>query len=207
MGLEKNHIIEIGDRNRYDFNATLVLAIESGELSAETKLAELYYQDLTNFIRSRESDRSIVEDVVQDTWLIVIEKLRNRKLRDPSKVKSFIWSIGVNRLIMTYRSRNKNCSELIKLELVESDSENPEEALVSKQLGSGIKKTFKLMSQQRDRDILQKFFLTNTSKADLSEKYNIKPAHFDRVIYRAKGRFANIWDSEKCRHLLNNDVL
>ena len=57
------------------------------------------------------------------------------------------------------------------------------------------------LGQERDRDIIQKFYLFGLSKSQLCEQYEISPAHFDRVLYRAKERFKVIWLAKQSENL------
>ena len=141
---------EINQVDLHDSDMSLTNLIDGigrGSTSAETTLTDMYYSPLKKFIHSRESDIDLVEEVVQDTWLVVIEKLRNKKLRDPSKFKSFLWSVGANQLLMAYRKRQHSKEQCSSVENLEDSERGPELAYFATQLRNEINETFKRLTK------------------------------------------------------------
>ena len=83
--------------------------------------------------------------------------------------------------------------ELLDEPIAPTKSE-PDKLLEARQIGQKITSVIDDMSCFRDKDILVRVLLTNSSKAEISKKYNLSSAHFDRVKYRAKVRFMHGWD-------------
>jgi len=48
------------------------------------------------------------------------------------------------------------------------------------------------LSTDRDRQLLQLYYLEEREKAEICQQLALSPAHFDRVLYRAKQRFRKL---------------
>jgi len=69
----------------------------------------------------------------------------------------------------------------------------PEQSLLNAQLGHTINALLDEMTQERDRDLIKRFYLSADDKATLCKEYNLTDAHFDRVLFRARQRFKLLW--------------
>jgi len=59
----------------------LVERIIAGDSSAETEMVERYHRGLVAMLYNRSKDRNLAEGVAQDTWILVLQKVRNQELR------------------------------------------------------------------------------------------------------------------------------
>lgn len=173
----------------------LVERITAGDTSAETEMVERYHRGLVAMLYNRSKDRSLAEDVAQDTWVLALQKVRNQELRDTSKLASFITQIGRNQLIMSYRASSKQqYSDDDELgELPDQQAQTPEQSLVNSQLGHVIGTLLDELTQDRDRDLIKRFYLSGDCKFELCKEYDLTEAHFDRVLFRARQRFKKLW--------------
>ena len=161
----------------------------------ENKLVKQYHDRLLQTLLRAGGEQAHIEDVAQETWRIVIEKLRCGEIRDREKIKPFILQVGKNQLIMHYRRSSISRERYVCIEDdTPSNSLNPEQETENLQLQQAICSVHASLPVKRDKDILAKVFLTPYSKRSLCEEYNLSPAHFDRVIYRAKARYKELWD-------------
>lgn len=172
----------------------LVGRIVGGDRLAESEMIERYNKGLFTVLYNRSRDKSLAEDITQATWVLVLEKIRENKLRDHQKLASFIIQIGKNQLIMKYRksSRVQYGSE-DELQRLADSSPTPEQQLDANQFGTEIIETLGNMSINRDSEILRRFYLVGDSKKEICEDFALSAAHFDRVLYRARERFKDLW--------------
>lgn len=173
----------------------IVERIVDGDASAENQMVERYQRGLLAMLYNRSKDKVLSEDVAQDTWVLVLSKVRDRELRDASKLASFITQIARNQLIMRYRaaSRQNQVPEDEVGELPDERVQTPEQSLLNSQLGHAIGSLLDEMSQSRDSELIKRFYLKGDNKADLCEEFDLTPAHFDRVLFRARARFKKNW--------------
>lgn len=80
---------------------------------------DLYSRDIRHFILSKVSDEVVADDLLQETFIKVHTKLDT--LKDPNKIKSWLFSIARYTVMDYFRSNNHNTT-------IESDSTAPEDA-------------------------------------------------------------------------------
>ena len=173
----------------------LVEQIVSGDHRAEAEMVSRYERGLITMLRNRSKDRHVAEEVAQDTWMVVLTKVRKNELRDASKLAAFISQVGRNQLLMRYRSQARDPQQLDEPDTFQAQKLSPEDSLVNNQLGAAIEKMFGMLSQDRDRQILQQFYHVGVSKQELCRRFSLSDSHFDRVLFRARERFKSIWEA------------
>jgi RNA polymerase sigma-70 factor (ECF subfamily) len=179
----------------------LVQRIIDDDRNAEREMVERYHRGLVVMLYNRSRDRSLAEDIAQDTWIIVIQKIRGQQLRDQRKLAAFIIQIGKNQLIMNYRARDRH-QHVSDDEVLEhaDQAPSPEQQMSNQQLGQTLDELLAAMSTTRDPEILRRFYLIGDSKTELCNAYNLNEAHFDRVLFRARERFKKLWASHRMRN-------
>src|SRR5215470_7082480 len=72
----------------------LVDRIQAGDRSGEEDLVRQYSRGVLVIIGQSVSDRSLVEDLYQDCFRLVLEKVRAGEVREPDRLSGFICSIA-----------------------------------------------------------------------------------------------------------------
>ena len=142
---------------------SLVERIISGDASAETEMVSRYQRGLGVMLFNRSRDRYLAEDVAQETWILVLKKLRNDELRDRRKLAAFIIQIAKNQLIMKQRSqKNHGSVDGEDHDYLPDDKPSPEQALGKAQLGKSVARMLDELKVDRDKEL---FCLLYTSDA------------------------------------------
>ena len=175
--------------NESDISQEIVERILAGDLTAEGEMVQHYQKRLFNAIYGRSIDRNVTEDMMQETWLIALKKLRTEELRNKKSLAGFISQIGRNQLIMNYRQQAKHVYVPEKVHTLASTEPTPEEAANKSQFCRKVRHLLASLPQERDRTILKSFYLDGETKKELCKKHHLTAAHFDRVLYRARKRF------------------
>jgi len=178
-----------------EVSENLVGRIIEGDQQAEQDMVLRYQRGLGVMLYNRARDHALASDIAQDTWLLVIEKVRSRQLRNPQKLAAFIIQIAKNQLIMRQRKESKNrlLSEDKIGEVVDTKN-SPEKAFVDGQLSQCVARLLDELTVDRDKHILRRFYLVGDDKDELCKEFDLTPAHFDRVLYRARERFKVLWE-------------
>jgi len=178
-----------------EVSAGLVDRILNGDRAAETEMVKRYERGLGVMLYNRSHDAALASDVAQETWLLVLQKVRNNQLRDKKKLAAFIIQIAKNQLIMSQRKASKvqMVSEDGASEVID-EGVSPEQALVNSQLGHCVSRLLDELTVERDKQILQRFYLVGDDKHELCAEFNLTSAHFDRVLYRARARLKTLWE-------------
>lgn len=169
--------------------AELIDRIVHGDRKAEKQLIESYYQGLL-FVLYRQTDAfSLAEDLVQDTFVIVIRKLRNGDLRNPDALSSFIRQTGINTLIAYRRQQARRQTESTEhADAFESQQESLVHQLQKQDNVELVRRLLAQLSTKRDKDLLTRYYLYDEDKQALCDEYALTTAHFDRVLFRARQR-------------------
>jgi len=142
-----------------EVSENLVGRIIEGDQQAEQDMVLRYQRGLGVMLYNRARDHALASDIAQDTWLLVIEKVRSRQLRNLVDTKN-----------------------------------SPEKAFVDGQLSQCVARLLDELTVDRDKHILRRFYLVGDDKDELCKEFDLTPAHFDRVLYRARERFKVLWE-------------
>ena len=171
----------------------LVARIERGDRQAEVELVSRYARGVRLILLKRTGDPQVAKDLGQDTFVVVIRKLRARELRDASKLASFINRVAVNISIDYFRKERRfvrSPDGIIGLNAPHIDRQDRE--LDFDAARALLKGVLKKLAIGRDREILGRFYLSDDDKQAICRDLGLSSAHFDRVLYRAKQRMRKL---------------
>ncbi len=174
--------------------------ITQGDRSASNEFVKINYQWLLFVIRKKFSQSNNHEDIVQDSFMLVINKLQQGKIRKTQAVLGFLRTTAIN-IGFEYLRKDKKFKSSIDSELINliEDVRDNVDVLTNLEWLDGIKKTRKIIDElkmQRDKDILLKFYFEDIDKASVCKQLNLSNEHFDRVLYRAKHRLKLLFYKE-----------
>lgn len=169
--------------------------IADGDGSAEQELVERYSRPLLFMLRRRCGDPELANDIHQDVFRIVIERLRDNSIKDPARIAGFIQSTGRNLLIGVIRRRQRRQtyadSDAIAL-ASDEQSTNQVGEIIAEQTAVHIRTLLDELGSDRDRAILTRFYLKQEDKESICRGLELSDLHFNRVLYRAKKRFREL---------------
>ena len=168
--------------------------IGQGQREAEAELVRRYSRPLMTMLRQRTGDEQRAEDVHQDTFCIVLERLRTRGIDDPSRLAAFIHRTAVNVLIGDVRkeARRQTYADTDTIQRVRDSEPDHLQRLISRESGNAVRETVLELQNTRDRELLYRYYILQQEKPIVCKALELTPEHFDRVIYRAKQRFKKI---------------
>ena len=177
--------------------AALIERIVQGDKNAERQLVENYYQGLL-FILYRQTDSlSLAEDLTQDTFVVVLRKLRDGDLRNPDALSSFIRQTGINTLIAYRRLQTRRQTDVSDLTDTFA-AQNPTllHQLHERDASNLVLRVLNQLGTERDREILSRFYLHDEDKSKICDSLDLTPAHFDRVLFRARQRLRQLIEGD-----------
>ncbi len=169
----------------------LAEAIGQGDKNAEAELYQRFARPVITLLRQRSGDRYLAEDLMQDTFSILIDKLRNSALEDASRLAGYVHRTALNvwRGYARKEIGRKTQPDTDTVESVSSESYTQLESLLNQEEADAVRALLSEMRNARDREILNRTYLLEQDKPLVCDELNLTEAHFDRVIYRAKQRF------------------
>lgn len=171
--------------------SALAARVRTGDRDAEQALVERYSRGLSIMLRRRTGDPALAEDLHQEVFRIVIERLRERGLDEPAKLAAFIQSTGKNLVIgvIRRRQRRNTYADTQTVETRADDASRQIDEVAAEQQAEHVRTLLEELGSERDRAILIRFYLHQEEKASICEALALSDLHFNRVLYRAKKRF------------------
>jgi RNA polymerase sigma-70 factor (ECF subfamily) len=169
----------------------LVSRIRGGDVAAESELVSQYARGLRMIVSRGTRDRSIVDDVCQETFRIALEKIRRGDVRDPKRLSGFMCSLARNVTIDHFR-RSRRADGVSAPD--ESDpAPSPLERMLADERANLARKVLAELDSERDRQILFRFYVVEEPKAQICADLGLSSLHFNRVLFRARERYRALY--------------
>lgn len=177
----------------------LAVRIRAGEQNAEAELVERYSRGVSIIIGRIVRDSSLIDDLGQETFRLVLEKVRRGELREPEKLSGFVCAVARNLAIENVRQPQRTQPLEPDSPLPDPKQDPLDELLVQEQI-KAVRQVLQEMKEKRDREILRRFYLMEEDKESICADFGISRLHFNRVLYRARERFRELYKKEKNRN-------
>ena len=175
--------------------ADLVARIAAGDAAAEEAFCQRYSRSVMTMLKNRIGDVQRAEDVHQDTFIIVLSKLRSPEgINDPSKVAAFLHNTAVNVLIGNIRkeARRQTYPDSDRIGRVLDERDNQVDELIRDESRDAVRQLIDELKNARDRQLILRFYVLQQEKPLICEALDLTTVHFDRVISRARKRFREL---------------
>lgn len=169
----------------------LVARIRSGERAAEEEMVATYSRGLLFYLRHRCGDPALADDLHQETFKIVLLRLREQGLDDPSRVAGFLRRTAQNLLLAGYRkaARRRTQNDEAAVQAEPDRARDPQAAALLKESVQIVRSVISELPNDRDRHLLYRFYVAEEEKDAICEELDITPGHMKRVLFRARQRF------------------
>ncbi len=177
--------------------ADLVRRISDGDREAESRLVELHSRGLSYLLLHLTNDRSLSEDLHQETLRIVLEKIRRGELREPEKLAGFIRSTARNLSIAEFRKAARRPA-LEDVEAIGGPAEpaDPAPSQLSRVLQEEdrrcVRHVLGELRSDRDRELLYRFHIAEEPKAEICDALGLSSRQFNLALHRARQRFKQL---------------
>jgi RNA polymerase sigma-70 factor (ECF subfamily) len=191
----KSRRVEALATNSADAGADLVSRIMAGDQQAEAELVERYSRGVMIIIRREVGESSVADDLYQEAFRIAIEKIRQGDVREPKKLSGFVCGVARNLVIDYFRraARQESLREIDEAALLPDPAPNQLEALLQKEQADFIWQILKEMRNERDIQVLFRFYLAEDEKEQICADLGLTSLHFNRVIHRARERYLELY--------------
>jgi RNA polymerase sigma-70 factor (ECF subfamily) len=171
----------------------LVERIREGQTDGMAELYKLFSRGI-RFYLCRQLGPQEIDDKVHDTFVVVVEAIRNGELREPQRLMGFVRTI-VRRQVAAHIDRVVHCrrdqAELDSGARVADPHGNPEERAIFRQRNALIKQVLGELTE-RDREILTRFYLYEQSQEQICTEMSLSETQFRLLKSRAKARFGEL---------------
>ncbi len=178
----------------YETPALIAAAIYQGDKRAESVLFERYYRPLLYIMHRKTNDPDQAQDLCQEAFCIMLERLRSQPLIEPDKLAAFLHNIALNLHIAEVRKsdRRKTHTDQELIGRITDPKQNQYRELLRERAGAAVNQMIAAMDNMRDRKLLHGFYIEERDKDELCAELNLSLRHFDKVLFRAKQRFRQL---------------
>lgn len=182
------------ERSEAEVSAELVRRIQAGDSAAETELVERYSRGLLYMLRRTAGDPALAEDLHQETFRVVLERLRERGLEEPERLAGFLHRTAKNLFIGGHRkaARRKTGGDDEALAEVADPAPDPLRDTLRDEEAALVRRLIGELDTDRDRRILYRFYIAEEDKERICADLGLSSLHFNRVLFRARQRFKEL---------------
>ena len=177
------------------------LAVAPPGLDAASSLAGLR-DGVLYLLRKELRDFTLAEDLCNETFRIVLERLQRQPLEEPSKISSYLAQTARN-LAIEHRRR---CTRQLTvtghqaaMEAIGDADLDPAQILQSQSRAAAVRKVLQEIALIRDREVLVRVYLYEQDKDQVCRELGISADHYKRVIHRARERFRALIEQRHAR--------
>lgn len=174
--------------------ADLARRIAAGDASAEAELVQRYSRGILYLLRRLGAPPELADDLHQETFRIVLERLRSRGLDDPAGLAAFLRGTARNLVTAERRkaARRKTDPDEGKLERVVNPTPSQLSSVLLDEEAETVRRLIGELPTDRDRQLLLRFYVAEEDKEDICTDLGLDSTHFNRVLFRARQRFKEL---------------
>jgi len=202
MGRDASDSAEAPD----DEVATLVRRIQAGDPAAESELVARFSRGLLLMLRRLVQNPALADDLHQETFALVLGKIRGGEVREPEKLAAFIRSTARNLFIADrrkearYRAFDDGEEEGPHTVPALADrAPAPLERVLAEEEARQVQRLLAELRFDRDRQLLLRFYLSDDSKEEICADLEIEPQRFHQVLFHARERLRELWERAEKR--------
>ena len=187
------------------FAADLAARIAQGDATAEHELVVRYGRGLRCLLWQITKNVELAADLYQETFLLVLEKLRASKIEEPARLAGYMRGIAKRLVIGDTRKKARRATnpDSEHIATVADDGAGPYSQVSDAQFARIVRRLLDELPMERDRQVLKMFYLEEIEKTEICKVLEITPAHFNRVIFRAKRRFKELLEKAELKDKLD----
>ncbi len=173
----------------------LVAEVRQGNSIAEATLYEKYSARIYFLALSEVHSRSDAEDIRAETFLRVIQALRQDKLRSPTSLPSFIVGIALN-VVREHARRGYKTQQFDGNELKVAGDVSAEMAFLNDETRKSVREVISQL-KPREREFLRLYYYEELSKEEISRSLGIKEERMRLIKSRALKAFHSMYQRVK----------
>ena len=174
----------------------LVSRIRGGDQQAEAELVERYSRTVMSIIRRAAGDFTVADDLYQETFFIVIEKIREGDLREAERLSGFICAVARNRVIKHFQraTRQEKLTETKEAVSLPHPAHDQLNELLQKEIADIVRQILKEMTNERDIQVLFRLYLAEDDKELICRDLGLTSLQFNLVLHRARERYRELYE-------------
>ena len=179
-----------------DIGSELVSRIRAGDHQAEVELIECYNVVVMSIIRREVGNAALADDLYQESFCIILEKIRRGDVREAEKLSGFVCGVARNQVIRHFQrtARQRNLAETEGAVSISHPAPNQLEKLLQREKADIVRQILKEMTNERDIQVLFRFYLAEHDKNQICADLGLTSMQFNLVIHRARERYRELYE-------------
>jgi RNA polymerase sigma-70 factor, ECF subfamily len=169
----------------------LATNVERGDSLAESALYQKYSERVLFLALSELHSRADAEDVRAETFIRVIQALRQGKVRKPESLSSFIVGIALN-VVREHRRRSNATESLTDRESEFPGAGSPESVFLDKEVARSIQQITTQLGP-REQNFLRLYYYEELSNEEIAQQLGIKTERLRLIKSRTLKKFREIY--------------
>jgi RNA polymerase sigma-70 factor (ECF subfamily) len=170
--------------------AQIVRRIQAGETQAEADLVARYGRGVRFLLLQLTGDPTRTDDLYQETFRLVLEKVRHGDLREPEKLPGFLRQLAKNLFLGEIRkATRRSTDDLDEIEPPTDPAPSPLAHLLRAEDARLARELLRELEPARDREILFRFYLASEPKERICASLGLGSQQFNLILHRARQRF------------------
>ena len=188
--------------------ADLARRIAAGNAAAETELVQRYSRGLLYLLRRLGASPELADDLHQETFRIVLERLRGRGIEDPAGLAAFLRATARNLLIAERRRTARRRTEADDEGLARTEHPAPSQlsAVLLDEEAETVRRLISELPTDRDRQVLLRFYVAEEDKESICADLGLDSLHFNRVLFRARQRFKELLERSQAHQGMKSRI-
>jgi RNA polymerase sigma-70 factor (ECF subfamily) len=172
-----------------------VKRIVARDADAESELVRRYQNGIAIIINRIVRSESVTEDLSQETFRIVLEKIRDGSVRDSERVSGFICSVARNLAIEHTRRMRRMVSieDVADAGQINDSHPSPLNELLRKERAEMVREALNELKSERDREVILRFYIAEEDKTQICADLGLNSQQFNSVIFRALRRYRELY--------------
>jgi len=174
----------------------LVRRIVSRDPAAEAELVRRFSRAVSFLLRRLTRDEAMMEDLYQETFRLVIEKVRGGELREAERLPGFVSSMARNLFLVAVRRvgrRQKWQGDPEAADTAPDPAPGQLSRLLAQERAALVRRVLAELANDRDREILSRYYIADQDKDVICRDLNLSDLHFNRVLFRARQRYRELF--------------
>ena len=169
----------------------LVRQIVAGNVLAEEEIVRRYLDGVSIIIGRIVQNPFVAEDISQETFIKVIEKVRHGDVREPERLSGFICGVARYLAIEYVRKvrQSANREDVGAAEHLPDPAPDPFTNLLAKEREAAVREVINELQVKRDRELLLRYYIGEEPKDQICSDLGLSREQFNRVVFRALKRF------------------
>jgi RNA polymerase sigma-70 factor (ECF subfamily) len=137
-------------------------------------------------------DRVLTEDLCNETFRIVLERVQRQPLEHPEKLASYVAQTArfvARTHLRNIRRRKTFTGQQDAIDEFGDEDLDPAAVTEAEARAKAVRQVLSEIPNVRDREVLVRVYLKDHDKEQVCLELGIDEAHFRRVIFRARERF------------------